>query len=107
MVFMDLDPPIFLGFLGGSVFFFDFTAARFSFLLSVPSIAMAAVYETRKLLEAGNAVDWTPILIGVLVSAVSAYLCIHYFLKLLDRIGMLPFVIYRLLLGVFLLAMFW
>ncbi|MEJ1470699.1 MAG: undecaprenyl-diphosphatase, partial [Candidatus Sedimenticola sp. (ex Thyasira tokunagai)] len=32
-------------------------------------------------------------------SFVSAYLCIHYFLKLIERISMLPFVIYRLLLG--------
>jgi undecaprenyl-diphosphatase len=35
---------------------------------------------------------------------VTAYLCIHFFLKLLERIGMLPFVIYRLLLGIVLLA---
>lgn len=83
------------------------SAARFSFLLSVPSIAMAALYETKNLLEAGLAVEWTPIFIGVGIAFLSAYLCIHYFLKLLDRIGMLPFVVYRLLLGVFLFAMFW
>ena len=40
------------------------------------------------------------------VSAISAYLCIHYFLKLLERIGMLPFVIYRLVLGAVLFALF-
>jgi undecaprenyl-diphosphatase len=33
------------------------------------------------------------------LSAISAGLCIHYFLRLVDRIGMLPFVLYRLLLG--------
>jgi undecaprenyl-diphosphatase len=37
---------------------------------------------------------------------VTAFICIHYFLKFLDRIGMLPFVIYRLVLGVFLLYVF-
>lgn len=82
------------------------SAARFSFLLSIPAILMAAGYETRKLLVAGDAVQWGPMLTGVVVSATSAYLCIHYFLKLLDRIGMLPFVIYRFILGVVLFALF-
>lgn len=82
-------------------------AARFSFLLSVPAISMAALYETKNLLEATVPVDWVPILTGVFLSAISAYACIHYFLKLLDRIGMLPFVIYRLVLGVGLFVAFW
>ncbi len=81
-------------------------AARFSFLLSVPAIAMAGLYEITNLLEASEPVLWTDLLVGVLVSAVSAYVCIHYFLKLLDRVGMLPFVIYRVLLGVVLFALF-
>ena len=82
-------------------------AARFSFLLSIPAILMAAGYESKNLLEAEQAVHWTPILVGVVVSAVSAYACIHFFLKLLDRIGMLPFVIYRFVLGAMLLVLFW
>jgi len=82
-------------------------AARFSFLLSVPAILMAAGYEATKLLGAAQPVSWLPILFGVVVSAVSAYVCIHYFLKLLDRIGMLPFVIYRFVLGAFLFYLFW
>ena len=51
--------------------------------------------------------DLAPMLTGVMVSAASAYLCIHFFLKLLDRIGMLPFVIYRFVLGVVLFVLFW
>jgi len=81
-------------------------AARFSFLLSVPAISMAALYETKNLVEATDPVDWQAIGIGVVLSGLSAYLCIHYFLKLLDRVGMLPFVLYRLLLGVVLFAVF-
>jgi undecaprenyl-diphosphatase len=81
-------------------------AARFSFLLSVPAIAMAALYETTNLVEATEPVLWLDILIGIGVSGVSAYFCIHYFLKLLDRVGMLPFVVYRLLLGAVLFALF-
>ncbi len=82
-------------------------AARFSFLLSVPAIAMAALYETGNLLEATEPVDWAAMSAGIVLSGLSAYLCIHYFLKLLDRAGMLPFVIYRLLLGVALFVLFW
>jgi undecaprenyl-diphosphatase len=82
------------------------SAARFSFLLSVPAILLAAGYESSKLLGNDVAIHWTPIVLGVVVAAVSAYTCIHYFLKLLDRIGMLPFVVYRLILGVVLFWMF-
>ncbi len=81
-------------------------AARFSFLLSIPVIVLAGGLETLELLEQGNRVEWLPIGIGVLVSAVSAYLCIRAFIALLQRMGMMPFVAYRLLLGVVLLVMF-
>ncbi|TDX98170.1 undecaprenyl-diphosphate phosphatase [Thiohalophilus thiocyanatoxydans] len=80
-------------------------AARFSFLLSIPAILMAGAYKTLKLIEQGS-VEWLPLLLGAVISAFTAYLCIHWFLKLLDRIGMLPFVIYRLLLGAGLLYVF-
>ncbi|WP_339459027.1 undecaprenyl-diphosphate phosphatase [Pseudomonas sp. EA_105y_Pfl2_R69] len=79
-------------------------AARFSFLMSIPIIVMAGSYEGLKLVEAGDAVNWTQIGLGTLVSFVSALLCIHWFLKLLERISMLPFVIYRLCLGLGLFA---
>ncbi|MEA2094929.1 MAG: undecaprenyl-diphosphate phosphatase [Pseudomonadota bacterium] len=74
-------------------------AARFSFLLSIPVIAMAGGYETLKLVQLEGPVAWEALLLGTAVAAVSAYLCIHYFLQLVERIGMLPFVLYRLLLG--------
>lgn len=81
-------------------------AARFSFLLSVPAIAMAGLYEITNLVEATEPMLWSDILVGMVVSGVSAYACIHYFLKLLDRVGMLPFVVYRLLLGLLLFVLF-
>jgi len=74
-------------------------AARFSFLLSVPVILMAGGYEALKLVRQPDPVAWGALLLGTGVAAVSAYLCIHFFLRLIERIGMLPFVIYRLLLG--------
>ena len=81
-------------------------AARFSFLLSIPVIILAGGLNTLELMHAPGRVDWSALLMGALVSALSAYLCIHYFLTLLERIGMLPFVIYRLLLGGLLLILY-
>jgi undecaprenyl-diphosphatase len=81
-------------------------AARFSFLLSVPVILMAGGYETLKLVQQHGPVAWDALLLGTAVAAISAWLCIHFFLQLVERIGMLPFVIYRLLLGAFLFWMF-
>lgn len=78
-------------------------AARFSFLLSVPLILAAGLLKLKDLLEASIAVDWYALISGVVLSALSAYLCIHLFLKLLERVGMFPFVVYRLILGAVLL----
>lgn len=81
--------------------------ARFSFLLSIPLILAAGCLHGIKLVQSTAAVAWGDIVLGVVVSAVSALLCIHYFLAFINRIGMLPFVVYRLLLGGFLLVFLW
>lgn len=81
-------------------------AARFSFLLSIPVILLAGGLNGIELFQQGEAVDWTALGLGVLFSALSAYLCITLFLKALERIGMTPFVIYRLLLGAVLLMIY-
>jgi len=81
-------------------------AARFSFLLSIPVILLAGGMETLDYLKVASINDMNDLVIGALISAVSAYLCIHYFLMLLERISMTPFVIYRLLLGIVLLSFY-
>jgi len=83
-------------------------AARLSFLLSIPLIALAGGLKIKEWIEtSSNSVAASELLIGYAVSAISAYLCIHYFLKFLDRTGMGPFVVYRVLLGLILLWMVW
>ena len=82
-------------------------AARFSFLLSIPVITLAGLLSMKDLIEGETALAWGDFALGAATAGVTAYLCIHFFLKLLDRIGMLPFVIYRLLLGVVLLMIFY
>jgi undecaprenyl-diphosphatase len=74
-------------------------AARFSFLLAIPVILLAGGLETLDLLEQTEPIDWKALALGIFISGLCAYACIHYFLKFLQRVGMLPFVINRLLLG--------
>lgn len=81
-------------------------AARFSFLLSIPVIALAGGYKGLQLAQQAEPVAWSFVLIGMAVSFVAAYLCIKLFLQVIERMGMLPFVLYRLALGALLLVMF-
>ncbi len=74
-------------------------AARFSFLLSIPVIAGAGVLLTLDLLENPAQVDWRALFWGTLLSFFAAYTCISLFLTWISRIGMGPFVLYRLALG--------
>jgi len=81
-------------------------AARFSFLLSIPLILAGGGLKTKELIESTSPVDWQAIIVGTALSAVSAYLCIHYFLKLINQVGMMPFIVYRLILGAILFVLF-
>ncbi|GAA4649897.1 undecaprenyl-diphosphate phosphatase [Kistimonas scapharcae] len=78
-------------------------AARFSFLLSIPVIMGAGLLLTLDLAGSPEPVDWGVLAGGALLSGLSALLCIHLFLGFINRLGMLPFVVYRLALGVVLL----
>jgi undecaprenyl-diphosphatase len=52
-----------------------------------------------KLVTSGEPVHIGFLLTGIVTSFISAYICIHFFLKMISRMGMTPFVIYRLILG--------
>ncbi|MGQ9425902.1 undecaprenyl-diphosphate phosphatase [Gilvimarinus sp. F26214L] len=82
------------------------SAARFSFLLSIPIIVLSGLYTGMKLLDESR-IPWGDIALGALLSGISAYVCIHFFLSFIQRIGMMPFVIYRLFLGAVLGLMLW
>lgn len=81
-------------------------AARFSFLLAVPGIAAAGLYEGANLAASDTLVDWTPILCGMLFAALSGLACIHFLIRFIERIGLLPFTVYRLLLAGVIVAVF-
>lgn len=78
------------------------SAARFSFLLAIPIILLSGGYKTLQLLNLPS-VNWSDLFWGAFLSGLSAFACIHFFLKWINSVGMMPFVIYRLLLGGFLL----
>ena len=80
-------------------------AARFSFLLAIPVTGLAAALEAGELVARPDPVDWGPFAAGAALSAITAFVCIHFFLKWLTRFGMLPFVLYRLALGAVILAL--
>lgn len=83
------------------------SAARFSFLLSIPLIAAAGLLKVIELIELGAAADWASIALGAAMSFISAVICIHLFLAFLERIGLMPYVIYRMVLGAVLLLVLW
>jgi undecaprenyl-diphosphatase len=79
------------------------SAARFSFLLSIPIIAAAGGYGVLRMLLHDAPIDWFQFGLAIVLSALAGWLCIAAFLALLQRVGLVPFVVYRLALGVALL----
>jgi len=76
-------------------------AARFSFLLSIPVIIAANILGIYEYSQIKNMIfDYSDLFLGIGFSFVIAYLTIKWFISFVEKIGMLPFVIYRLLLGV-------
>ena len=80
------------------------TAARFSFLLSIPIIAAAGAYGLMRMFMNDAPINGFQFGLAVLLSAIAGWLCIAAFLALLKKVGLVPFVIYRLILG---LALLW
>lgn len=79
-------------------------AARFSFLLAVPVMTAAGLSELVSFASSDAVVDVRALVLGTLVSAVTGFAVIHFFLRWLTRYGVLPYVLYRLALGTVLLA---
>jgi undecaprenyl-diphosphatase len=77
-------------------------AARFSFLLSVPAVAAAGVFELPKVLH-GRDVSGSALAIGLVAAAVSGYASIAWLLRFLRARSTIPFVVYRVALGALLL----
>jgi undecaprenyl-diphosphatase len=83
------------------------SAARFSFLLSTPAIAAAAAKALHDMQKAGHLQDvlTANFLVGVAVSAITGCAVIAWFLHYLRRAGLRPFVYYRILFGIMVIAL--
>jgi undecaprenyl-diphosphatase len=77
-------------------------AARFSFLLSVPAIGAAGVFELPKVIHSGLSAP--ALAAGLLAAGVSGYVSIAWLLRFLRTRATTPFVVYRVALGAFLIA---
>jgi undecaprenyl-diphosphatase len=76
------------------------TAARFSFLLGLPAVTLAGLFELRVLFKAGLGSDgWITLLIGLTSASITAFAAIYGLLHYLERRSTWIFVWYRLLFG--------
>ncbi len=74
-------------------------AARFSFLMAVPAVGAAGVWQTIEFVSAPTSAPWDTLLLAAMASGVMAFFVIAGFLRLIERTGMLVFAVYRLLLA--------
>jgi undecaprenyl-diphosphatase len=83
------------------------TAARYSFLLSAPAIAAAVLKKAYDLHKIGGIPHEmrVPFALGFLVSGVLGAVVIAYFLRFLRRNSLMPFVYYRIVLGIIVIAL--
>ena len=80
-------------------------AARFSFLLGIPAIALAGLAELWALRKAGIGLHgWAILAFGLVIASVSAFAAIWGLMRVLERFSAWPFVAYRFLIGIFLIA---
>ncbi len=80
-------------------------STQFAFLLSIPVISISSLLIIVEIYNRSEKfVDLPLMILGFFIAALSSYFTIVFFIKLLDKIGMMPFVVYRIILGVMLLA---
>lgn len=80
-------------------------AARYSFLMGVPVTAAACAHGALEMYRSGEAFAWGDFAIGAAVSGIAGIACIHFLLHFLRRLGLMPFVWYRIALGLFVLGL--
>lgn len=81
-------------------------AAKFSFLLSIPVIMLAAGYKLLIIFLDNITVAWNELFFGMTISLIIAYLSIGFFMKVIQKIGLMPFAIYRILLSILIIWVF-
>lgn len=80
-------------------------AARFSMILSIPVILGSGVLKGLDLMAVSGGEKWVEITLAALISMLVALASINAMMAILEQIGFMPFVIYRVILGLILLGM--
>ncbi len=83
------------------------TAARFSFLLSIPAISASGLLELRKALQILPAESFVPLIVGTVVAGIVGYLSIWFLIAFLRKNTTAIFIVYRIILGTVLLILLW
>ena len=83
------------------------TAARFSFLLSIPAVTASGLLELRKALKILPPESFTPLIVGTVIAGIIGYASIWGLLAYLRRNTTSIFVVYRLILGTVILILLW
>ncbi|MEV1067621.1 undecaprenyl-diphosphate phosphatase [Streptomyces sp. NPDC050263] len=79
-------------------------AARYSFLLAIPAVLASGVFETKDALEGGH-VAWGPTMFATVIAFVTGYAVIAWFMKFISTKSFMPFVYYRVVLGIVIIAL--
>ena len=77
---------------------------KIAFLLSIPAIFMATVYQSMQLYEVGNIEILNEHLLGMILSFIFSYITIHLFISTINKISFTPYIVYRIALGLLLLT---
>ncbi|MEP7213796.1 MAG: undecaprenyl-diphosphatase UppP [Acidobacteriota bacterium] len=83
------------------------TAARFSFLLSIPAITASGALELREAVHILPPESFYPLLVATLVAGIVGYLSIWFLISYLKRNSTAVFIAYRIILGSVLLILLW
>ncbi|MCX4573150.1 undecaprenyl-diphosphate phosphatase [Streptomyces sp. NBC_01571] len=79
-------------------------AARYSFLLAMPAVLASGTFEVKDATESGH-VSWGPTIFATVIAFVVGYAVIAWFMKFISHKSFMPFVIYRILLGILLFVL--
>ncbi len=80
-------------------------ATRYSFLLAIPAVVGAGIYQMKEIPDGDNMYGTTPTLAATVVAFVVGYAAIAWLLKFVSHHTLTPFVVYRVLLGAGVLAL--
>lgn len=81
------------------------TATRYAFLLAIPAVIGAGVFQLKDIPDGDNLYGWGPTIVATIVSFVVGYAAIAWLLRYVTTHSYTPFVIYRIGLGVATLAL--